>query len=132
MTPLPSSRTKARIAFSSRSETLARSSASVRWSLARELTKIHEEFLRGTADSIRKDLAARGTPKGEITLVIGRGNEKPDITDIKAEVERLVRELSLDRMEAIKLVAKQLGLPKQEVYRRVAVPGSNSQDKNRD
>jgi 16S rRNA (cytidine1402-2'-O)-methyltransferase len=100
--------------------------------LARELTKIHEEFLRGTANSLRKDLAARGTPKGEITLVIGRGDDRPEITDVKAEVERLTRELSLDRMEAIKLVAKQLGLPKQEVYRRVAVPGSSSQDKRRD
>jgi 16S rRNA (cytidine1402-2'-O)-methyltransferase len=100
--------------------------------LARELTKIHEEFLRGTADLIRRELASRGTPKGEITLVIGRGAEKADITDVRAEVERLTNELSLDRMEAIKLVAKQLGLPKQEVYRRVAVPGSSSPDKRRD
>jgi 16S rRNA (cytidine1402-2'-O)-methyltransferase len=100
--------------------------------LARELTKIHEEFLRGTADSIRRELAARGTPKGEITLVIGRGTDKPEIADVKAEVERLTHELSLDRMEAIKLVAKQLGLPKQEVYRRVVAPGSSSLDKNRD
>jgi 16S rRNA (cytidine1402-2'-O)-methyltransferase len=99
--------------------------------LARELTKIHEEFLRGTADSIRKELEARGTPKGEITLVIGRGSEIPEIVDVKAEVERLTGELSLDRMEAIKLVAKRLGLPKQEVYRRVAVPGSSSPDKHR-
>lgn len=100
--------------------------------LARELTKIHEEFLRGTADSIRSELAKRGTPKGEMTLVIGRGSEIAEIADIRAEVERLTTELSLDRMEAIKLVAKRLGLPKQEVYRRVAVPGSSSPDKCRD
>jgi len=100
--------------------------------LARELTKIHEEFLRGSAGSIRSELQSRGTPKGEITLVIGRGSENVEITDIKAEVERLTNELSLDRMEAIKLVAKQLGLPKQEVYRRVAVPGSSPSGKRRD
>jgi 16S rRNA (cytidine1402-2'-O)-methyltransferase len=100
--------------------------------LARELTKIHEEFLRGTADTIRRELETRGTPKGEITLVIGRGTEKVDITDVRAEVERLTTELKLDRMEAIKLVAKQLGLPKQEVYRRVAVPGSSPPGKRRD
>jgi 16S rRNA (cytidine1402-2'-O)-methyltransferase len=99
--------------------------------LARELTKIHEEFLRGTADSIRTELDTRGTPKGEITLVIGRGSEVTEVQDVKAEVERLIEELSLDRMEAIKLVAKRLGLPKQEVYRRVAVPGSSSSDKRR-
>lgn len=99
--------------------------------VARELTKIHEEFLRGTAESIRSQLEGRGVAKGEMTLIIGRGNEKPEISDIKAEVERLQAELSLDRMEAIKTVAKQLGLPKQEVYRRVAVPGSSSPDKRR-
>ena len=53
------------------------------------------------------------------------------IADVKAEVDRLTAELSLGRMEAIKLVAKRLGLPKQEVYRRVAVPGSSSPDKRR-
>jgi 16S rRNA (cytidine1402-2'-O)-methyltransferase len=100
--------------------------------LARELTKIHEEFLRGTADSIRKELAARGTPKGEMTLLFGRGSEKPEMIDVKAEVERLTRELALDRMEAIKFVAKRLGLPKQEVYRRVAAPGSSPPGKRRD
>jgi 16S rRNA (cytidine1402-2'-O)-methyltransferase len=100
--------------------------------VARELTKIHEEFLRGTADSIRKELESRGTPKGEITLVIGRGSAVAEIADVRAEVERLTQELSVDRMEAIKLVAKRLGLPKQEVYRRVAVPGSSSPDKRRD
>ena len=100
--------------------------------LARELTKIHEEFLRGTADSIRRELERRGTPKGEISLVIGKATEKPEITDVKAEVERLTDELSLDRMEAIKLVAKQLGLPKQEVYRRVVAAGNSSRDKRRD
>jgi 16S rRNA (cytidine1402-2'-O)-methyltransferase len=100
--------------------------------VARELTKIHEEFLRGSADSIRKELESRGTPKGEITLVIGRGSAVAEIADVRAEVERLTQELSVDRMEAIKLVAKRLGLPKQEVYRRVAVPGSSSPDKRRD
>jgi 16S rRNA (cytidine1402-2'-O)-methyltransferase len=100
--------------------------------LARELTKIHEEFLRGTADSIRQELETRGTPKGEITLVIGRGDEKTEIADVATEVQRLTDELSLDRMEAIKLVAKRLGLPKQEVYRRVAVPGSSPPGKRRD
>ncbi len=100
--------------------------------LARELTKIHEEFLRGTAATIRHELESRGTPKGEITLVIGRGEEKPEIADVVTEVQRLTTELSLDRMEAIKLVAKRLGLPKQEVYRRVAVPGSSQPGKRRD
>ena len=41
--------------------------------VARELTKIHEEFLRGTAAEVRATLAARESVKGEITLLIGKG-----------------------------------------------------------
>ena len=40
--------------------------------VARELTKLHEEFLRGTADEVRSALAARPAVKGEITLLIGK------------------------------------------------------------
>src|SRR6185312_3285493 len=38
--------------------------------LAREVTKVHEEFLRGSADAILEILEARGAVKGEITLII--------------------------------------------------------------
>src|SRR5207253_6285515 len=40
--------------------------------VARELTKMHEEFLRGTAEEIRTRLASRPSVKGEITLLIGK------------------------------------------------------------
>ncbi len=40
--------------------------------VARELTKMHEEFLRGTAAEIRAALAARDAVKGEITLLVGQ------------------------------------------------------------
>jgi 16S rRNA (cytidine1402-2'-O)-methyltransferase len=100
--------------------------------VARELTKVHEEFIRGSADTIRNELERRGAVKGEITLVIGKAGDRPPIQDVAAEVNRLQKELSLDRMEAIKIVARQQGLPKQEVYRRVAVPDSNPPDKRRD
>src|ERR1017187_5359747 len=40
--------------------------------VARELTKIHEEFLRGTAEEVGAQVAARDRVKGEITLLIGR------------------------------------------------------------
>ena len=99
--------------------------------LARELTKVHEEFIRGSAELIRQELKRRGTVKGEITLIIGQTDEKPQIEDLAAEVARLQREVSMDRMEAIKSVAKRLNLPKQEVYRRVAVQDSNQPGRNR-
>jgi 16S rRNA (cytidine1402-2'-O)-methyltransferase len=98
--------------------------------LARELTKIHEEFLRGTARSIRTQLEQRGSVRGEIALVIGRSTEKPAVTDPLAEIARLQQE-GLDRMEAIKTVAKRMGLPKREVYRLVAEQDSNPPGKHR-
>ncbi|MFL6463608.1 MAG: 16S rRNA (cytidine(1402)-2'-O)-methyltransferase [Bryobacteraceae bacterium] len=100
--------------------------------LARELTKLHEEFLRGSARTIRDELERRGSVKGEITLVIGRAETQPEIADPLAEIQRLQKELGLDRMEAIKSVAKRLGLPKREIYRLAAAGDNSSPDKCRD
>lgn len=100
--------------------------------LARELTKLHEEFLRGSARTVLEELKRRDSIKGEITLVIGRAEAQPDIPDPRAEIERLQKESGFDRMEAIKSVAKQLGLPKREVYRLFSAAGGNSSpDKRR-
>lgn len=98
--------------------------------LARELTKLHEEFLRGSAAQIHQNLAARPAIKGEITLVIGKaeGEAKGDPVE---EVSKL-EQAGIERMEAIKLVAKRLNLPKREVYRLAMEGGSNRPDKNRD
>lgn len=87
--------------------------------LGRELTKIHEEFLRGTPHSILETLRSRPAVKGEITLVIGRPAAHPAAPDVDpvAEVGRLQRDEGMERMAAIKTVAKRLSLPKREVYR---------------
>lgn len=98
--------------------------------LARELTKIHEEFLRGSAREIRTELERRGSVRGEITVVIGRSTEKPVITDPVAEIARLQEE-GLDRMDAIKTVAKRMGLPKREVYRLLSGQDNNPPDRRR-
>jgi len=101
--------------------------------LARELTKIHEEFLRGTAEEIRNELLKRESVKGEITLLIAQSEEKEDqIGDPLAEVSRLENEEGLDRMEAVKNVAKRMGVPKREIYRLVAAPDSSPPGKRRD
>lgn len=88
--------------------------------LARELTKLHEEFLRGSAASILAALEKRSSIKGEITLVIGGGEQHATVEDPLAEIEKLQNESGMDRMEAIKVVAKRMGLPKREVYRLLA------------
>jgi 16S rRNA (cytidine1402-2'-O)-methyltransferase len=83
--------------------------------VARELTKLHEEFLRGTADEVRDQLASRASVKGEMVLLIGKG--APVASD--TPVEEAVRELEqkgVPRMDAIKQVARERGLSKREVY----------------
>lgn len=93
--------------------------------VARELTKLHEEFLRGSAREIREALAARTSVKGEITLLIGRGEETAAEDGEPAEqVARLVVG-GMTRMEAIKTVARRRGLGKREVYRLVEGEGSS-------
>lgn len=92
--------------------------------LAREITKLHEEFLRGTAADIRDQLAARGSVKGEMTLVIEGAKDTPIEMDPVLAVEQLEAE-GTPRMDAIKAVAKRQGLPKREVYRLVEERGSN-------
>jgi 16S rRNA (cytidine1402-2'-O)-methyltransferase len=84
--------------------------------VARELTKLHEEFLRGPAGEVRAQLAARDSVKGEITLLVGKA-EAPaaDDTPLAEAVEALVGQ-GVARMDAIKQVARKRGLSKREVY----------------
>ena len=91
--------------------------------VARELTKLHEEFLRGTAAELHVELAARPSVKGEITLLIGKTDEvQVDDTPLE-EAVRAAEKQGLPRMDAIKQVARQRGLSKREVYRLIAGNG---------
>lgn len=86
--------------------------------VAREITKLHEEFLRGTAGEIHDELQKRPAVKGEITLLIGKGDAaatlSPEMT-LEAHVEQLI-DAGIPRMEAIKEAAKARGLSKREAY----------------
>ncbi len=88
--------------------------------VARELTKVHEEFLRGDAREVLDQLRARPSVKGEITLLIGRG---PALAapggSLGGRVEELMRVEQLDRMMALKQAARERGLSKREAYRRI-------------
>jgi 16S rRNA (cytidine1402-2'-O)-methyltransferase len=89
-----------------------------RLAVARELTKIHEEFLDGTAASIADTLEARPAIKGEFTIMVARADQAPppDPAGIEAEVAALVA-AGTPRMDALKAVARRYGLSKREVYR---------------
>jgi 16S rRNA (cytidine1402-2'-O)-methyltransferase len=86
------------------------------------VTKIHEEFLRGRAGEILKQLKARGEVKGEITLLIAKAETedlKPEVSSIS--VAQRVREImaaeKADEKAALKKVAKERGIGKSEAYR---------------
>ncbi|HEY7404653.1 MAG TPA: 16S rRNA (cytidine(1402)-2'-O)-methyltransferase [Candidatus Angelobacter sp.] len=88
--------------------------------LARELTKVHEEFVRGSATEILGRVQAQ-EPKGEITLLIGKA-EPGSVTsrrDIATRLEEIVREQKLDENGALKVLARELGLSKSEAYREL-------------
>jgi len=90
--------------------------------LARELTKIHEEFLHGTASELKTGLAGRPAIKGEITLLIGKGEpSEADNLPVREAVDQLVQ-AGIPRMQAMKTVARQRGLSKHEVYQQLTRP----------
>jgi len=86
--------------------------------VARELTKIHEEFLRGTAEEVRSALAKRPSVKGEITLLISKGSPVASAVPVEEAVREL-EERGVPRMDAIKQVARERGLSKRDVYSKV-------------
>jgi len=87
--------------------------------IARELTKMHEEFVRGTPASIRARLAGRASLKGEITLLIGKQEESAADADAAEQEVRALERQGIARIDAVKQVAKARGIPKRELYRRV-------------
>jgi 16S rRNA (cytidine1402-2'-O)-methyltransferase len=90
-----------------------------RVTLARELTKIHEEFLAGEAAELRDALAKRPALKGEITLMIEKAVvQTEDSTPIEAAFDKLL-EAGVPRMDAMKAVARERGLSKREVYQKL-------------
>jgi 16S rRNA (cytidine1402-2'-O)-methyltransferase len=85
--------------------------------VAREITKMHEEFLHGTASEVQGQLAERDTVKGEITLLVAKATRPAvDERPIEVAVEAQMRS-GLSRMDAIKAVARSRGLSKRDVYR---------------
>ena len=88
--------------------------------LCREATKLHEEYVRARISELRQRLAARGTVKGEIVLVVaGRKEAAPPAGADPVALYRTLAAAGRTRRDAVKEVARQLGLPAREVYRLV-------------
>ena len=89
--------------------------------IARELTKLHEEFLRGKLSALAaslKEVPARG----EITLLIGPpdhaqpGAHADSSQSLSDRVEELIHQAKLDRKEALKLAARERGITRRAAY----------------
>ncbi len=96
--------------------------------IAREVTKLHEEFVRGRAADVLEELKSHGEVKGEITLLIAKsenrgakGESREPKAESRVSVAQRVREIMLsekaDEKTALKKVAKERGIGKSEAYR---------------
>lgn len=84
--------------------------------VARNLTKAHEQWIRGTAAEARATLG--NETRGEVVLLVGRGAAKAaDAGEVDAEIDRLLAE-GLSPREVRDRVAERFGLPRRDVYQR--------------
>jgi 16S rRNA (cytidine1402-2'-O)-methyltransferase len=90
--------------------------------IAREVTKMHEEFLRGRADTVVAALDVQ--VKGEITLLVGRAEKtSPPAASSPPDLRRRFDEIrardNLDEKAALKKLAKAMGISRSQAYREL-------------
>ncbi len=86
--------------------------------ITRELTKVHEETMRGSLSEILKRLHV-GPIRGEFTVIIHGESGEPMKKDVDTEeyLKQLMLHRGLSKKEAVAAAAEELGLPKREVYK---------------
>ncbi len=86
--------------------------------LTRELTKVHEQVIRGTLSEVKKQLEA-GSMKGEFTIIIQTSSAEAMHESISPEeyLKNLMIHRGLSKKEAIAITAHDLDMPKKEVYK---------------
>jgi 16S rRNA (cytidine1402-2'-O)-methyltransferase len=91
--------------------------------LAREITKLHEEFIRASVSDIRVRLRGRDSIKGECTLLVsGRSSQPPvDWKTVRAELLRALGQKKMKMSEASKQIARKYGIPRQKVYEEALI-----------
>lgn len=92
--------------------------------VARELTKVHEEFLRGTATEIRRNLGSRDRIRGEIVLLVevcalSQNASAASTEKIANRIGHIQTEFGVDEKEALKRLARELGRSKSDLYREL-------------
>jgi 16S rRNA (cytidine1402-2'-O)-methyltransferase len=104
--------------------------------LARELTKLHEEFLRGSVDEIRKELAGRDRVRGEMVLLVEAvppsADGEPATATLLERIAELEKAEGMDEMDALKRIARERGVAKSEIYRELQRLRQRSPKRSRD
>ena len=100
--------------------------------VARELTKMHEEIARGHLSDLRDRFATREHARGEMVLLIDRAvikreGEHKEVVNISKLVTSLEAD-GLDHRSAIKKAARELGLTRDEAYRRLVAERADKRD----
>lgn len=85
--------------------------------VAREMTKMHEEVLRGSASELFKRLGKKASLKGEITLLVRLAKHEASEEDVDRELKALI-ESGISTSEVSKRAAASLGLPKGALYKK--------------
>ena len=101
--------------------------------IAREISKLHEEFLHGHLEDLVTSVRKK-PPRGEVTLLIAAddgapsqpqlGESAPNVTNIvplAKRVDQLMREQNLDRKAALKQAARERGLTRREAYKQLLI-----------
>jgi 16S rRNA (cytidine1402-2'-O)-methyltransferase len=87
--------------------------------VARELTKLREEVLRGSAAGIADKLAARASVRGEITLVVGPPKETGAASEDEVAAAIAEALAAMPASKAASDVARRFGLSRSEIYARI-------------
>ncbi len=97
--------------------------ADCRVALARELTRIHEEFLRGAVGEVRDALALRESIRGEMVLLVAAHPRAESSVSLEGSVVQRLKELEaadgLTEKDALKRIARERGVAKSELWREL-------------
>jgi 16S rRNA (cytidine1402-2'-O)-methyltransferase len=86
--------------------------------VVRELTKVHEEILRGSLSELDAEISGRGTVLGEVTVVIGGGSKTVELS-VEETVRAVLEEGSGSSRDLAREIAGRTGLPRKEVYAEI-------------
>jgi 16S rRNA (cytidine1402-2'-O)-methyltransferase len=93
-----------------------------RMALAREITKIHEEFLRGTVAEVRAQIGGRESLRGEMVVLVEAPMQSAaaqTATGLLARLAELEKADGLTEKDALKRIARERGVSKSELWREL-------------